>query len=210
MEVFARDEGALYVHMFASSRAQTRFGEIRQETDYPRAGGTALTLPAGSYTLYVRVPVWARELKVSLNGKAPRAQVTDGYLCVKGPFAQNDCLKMDFSLPVLFLHANPKVSNLSGKVCVTRGPIVYCLEEKDNGPELNDLALRVPSLPVIRESPETGLPAIVLPGSRAEDVCGALYAEKAWPRRNCDLTFIPFCAWANRGENEMQVWVREE
>ena len=208
--LYGEDEDALYVHMFASSRAQTHFGEIRQETDYPRAGGTAITLPGGRYALYVRVPGWAREFSVTLNGKAIPSQIRDGYLCVQGPFAQNDCLKADFTLPVLFLRANPKVSNLAGKVCVTRGPVVYCLEEKDNGAELNDLAVRVPSVPVIRQDPAMGLPVITLPGSRGEEACGALYAAEAWPRRNCSLTFIPFHAWANRGENEMQVWVRAE
>ena len=27
--------------------------------------------------------------------------------------------------------------------------------------------------------------------------------------KDAKLTFIPYYAWANRGENEMQVWIRE-
>jgi len=36
-------------------------------------------------------------------------------------------------MPARFVGANPRVRENSGKVAVMRGPVVYCLEEADNG-----------------------------------------------------------------------------
>lgn len=38
----------------------------------------------------------------------------------------------------------------------------------------------------------------------------ALYASDVeWNYQTTELTFIPYYTWANRGENEMTVWVHE-
>ena len=50
-------------------------------------------------------------------------------------------LSIQFDMPVEFLHADPRVSADVGKVAIKRGPIVYCLEEVDNGAELQCIYL---------------------------------------------------------------------
>ena len=37
-----------------------------------------------------------------------------------------------------------------------------------------------------------------------------LYSNVKPSIKDAKLTFIPYYAWANRGENEMQVWIRED
>lgn len=38
----------------------------------------------------------------------------------------------------------------------------------------------------------------------------ALYSEERPERTDAKLTAIPYYAWANRGENQMRVWMPEE
>ena len=47
------------------------------------------------------------------------------------------------------------------------------------------------------------------PGLREERGDGPLYRDYCPPEtRPAALRFIPYYAWANRGEGEMRVWVR--
>ena len=119
-------------------------------------------------------------------------------------------------MPVRILEAAPEVREDIGKVAVARGPIVYCLEEVDNGKDLHLCRLDLQTLQVsdIRTevSEEMGHPMTVLkvPGRRllpAES--GELY-HAARPPREQDVTLrmVPYYAWNNRGEGEMSVWVR--
>ena len=50
---------------------------------------------------------------------------------------KKDVLKLHFSMPLLLMEADEKVREDAGKVSVLRGPIVYCLEEVDNGKDLH-------------------------------------------------------------------------
>lgn len=50
---------------------------------------------------------------------------------------------------------------------------------------------------------------IQLPGYRMES-SDALYSEERPKRTDVMLTAIPYYAWANRGENQMRVWMPEE
>ena len=94
------------------------------------------------------------------------------------------------------------------------GPMIYCLEEADNGADLHLLSLNCAE-PDFRVCPDAilGAPAIKAAGSRRkpqETLDTSLYHEYRAPETEaCTLTFLPYYMWNNRGEGEMTVWVRE-
>lgn len=94
-----------------------------------------------------------------------------------------------------------------------RGPLVYCLEEKDNGGQLHLLAL--PKRACFAEKAGEGLFAGVTlletQGLRLLAPDGEpLYTSSPDVQTEVQkLSFIPYFCWANRGENEMLVWIRE-
>lgn len=45
------------------------------------------------------------------------------------------------AVPVRRVYGNPQVRQQAGKVAIQRGPLVYCLEEADNGAGLHNLTL---------------------------------------------------------------------
>ena len=95
-----------------------------------------------------------------------------------------------------------------------RGPIVYCLEEADNGKDLHRIRMRADAAYQIEHCPDLlqGVTRIRAQGEILspweED---SLYAGSHTARyEDRELTWIPYYAWANRGLGEMRVfaWVR--
>ena len=51
-------------------------------------------------------------------------------------------LELDFNIKPVFVAANPLVSADNGKIALTYGPLVYCVEGADNGERLGSPFLR--------------------------------------------------------------------
>ena len=121
-------------------------------------------------------------------------------------------IELTFDLSVRKIYANTNVREDEGCVALMRGPVVYCFEGVDNGECIQ--ALRIPreikaETELCREGVLEGNVLIHLPGYRMES-SDALYSEERPKRTDVTLTAIPYYAWANRGENQMRVWMPEE
>lgn len=109
-------------------------------------------------------------------------------------------------------YSTPLVSEDLGKTAVSRGPFLYCLEGTDNGDHLWTLRLPEDSDLEYSYHPEllNGTGVIRAKGKRAiSSGSTSLYSARRSEEAEAALTFIPYYAWANRGENEMMVWIRE-
>ncbi|HAH60712.1 MAG TPA: hypothetical protein DCL73_01295 [Treponema sp.] len=190
-------------------------GKIHVETSYPYEGSAVYTFePCDSHmdmTLALRLPSWSRSTKISMNGKEIDCTYSSGYAFVKGPFTASDAVAIEFDMGVRRIHASPKVSADSGKTAFMRGPLVYCAEGADNnGGVLNLIADRsaVPAVGTYEPDSLYGIRKITVAGTRTEDT-GKLYSDEPPSVTPCTITLIPYYAWANRGENEMRVWLPE-
>ena len=103
----------------------------------------------------------------------------------------------------------------SGKIAFVRGPVVYCMEEADNGSDLNTIS--VPANQSVEYAFEpsllNGVGTITAQGVREMNVGwdeNELYADHVPEKAPCTVKFVPYYAWNNRGAGEMTVWVREE
>ena len=97
-----------------------------------------------------------------------------------------------------------------GRLALTRGPLVYCLEQVDNGPDLDAVALASDGSFEPAEKP--GLPggvlALIGPGVRERAQTDSLYADEPPAKQEIKVTAVPYYAWNNRGPGEMLVWIR--
>jgi DUF1680 family protein len=117
-------------------------------------------------------------------------------------------------MPVERLQAHPRVRVNSGRIALQRGPLVYCLEEVDNGPNLNDIVLPRDA-PLTAEFDEELLEGVVVitGEARRRDVSGwenTLYQRAQSGSKATAIKAIPYFAWANRALGEMLVWIRED
>lgn len=121
---------------------------------------------------------------------------------------------MKFHIEPRFVHANPKVRADSGKAALMRGPLVYCLEETDNGSNL--ASVFVDTRQELSESYEPellgGTTVIHLNGKKISDSHwedGTLYQECETELTDIPLKAVPYCYWGNRRTGEMLVWIKE-
>jgi DUF1680 family protein len=107
------------------------------------------------------------------------------------------------------VYANTNVRDDAGCVALTRGPVVYCFEEKDNGPRLSALCLPdTGKLTAKRETVEGIGETVVLEaeGIRLQSE-SALYSEAPPIKKAVTVKAMPYYTWGNRGEGEMRVWI---
>ena len=217
-----RDD-ALYMHLYVGGGLDLSVSgkrvSLETETDYPWNGKVTVTVnpeePA-EFAVNLRIPSWCRSWTLKLNGQPLSPSVRNGYCAVARLWQPGDRLELDLDMPVSLVSANPRIYEDAGKAAVTRGPLVYCLEEADNGKDLHLLRLGDirPEDCLTEWKPDKlgGITEIVTPGVRESDTGWGdeLYsAEKPVETAPVRLTWIPYYAWANRGPGEMRVWIRK-
>lgn len=114
------------------------------------------------------------------------------FSCSDRTWSSGDILEFNFDMTIKLRRAHPKVKGHKGKVAITRGPLVYCLESVDN-PDIDIFTAQLyPSS--LRDE--------FLP-----DLLGGCVVIHGKTTDGKPLKFIPYFLWANRGESQMTVWV---
>ena len=220
--VYSCREREIYVHLYTGGGAALKLGDqmvlLQQETRYPWEGEVRITVRPEAkvrFTLALRIPGWAEGGVLQVNGQplelAPL--VTKGYAKIDRLWEPGDTVTLDLPMPVQRVEAHPRVREDCGRVALQRGPIVYCLEEVDNGADLSDICLsRDAALSAqFRADLLGGVVAVTGEATRRE-MAGwddRLYRKAGSPVRTVSLKAIPYYAWANRTPGEMLVWIRE-
>ena len=107
--------------------------------------------------------------------------------------------------------AHPEVKADVGRVAIRRGPMVYCLEGQDQAAALH--RLRLPSdadlSAAFRDSLLGGIVVVQATGHAVAEPSSDLYRTAPPAEAASPLLAVPYYIWCNRGQNPMQVWIRE-
>jgi len=224
--VYHRRGDTLFADLYHEGTVSLMVGRrplrLRQSTRYPWEGTVRfqpLDDAEAELTLALRIPGWSRGQELRLNGKPISSKTGgDGYARIRRRWTVSDVLELSLPLTVERVHADPRVRADYGKVALQRGPLVYCLEEADNGASLSQVALAPDARLEAVERPDL-LGGIVtvkargLHGAHGEEGGRAdLYTRSSGKPAALaarDLLFIPYFAWANRAAGEMSVWITE-
>ncbi len=221
--IYSQREDELYVHLYAASRAYFKLEEhavtLNQETKYPWDEHVRLLFhmeaPA-EFTLALRIPTWCRAAELKINGETVPlyAALHRGYVCVRRLWEARDVVELRLPMPVERVYAHPEVAANRGRVALQVGPVVYCLEEADNGKNLHDLFLPR-NAKLATKFEENLLNGVVTISGMAQRRMAADYEDTLYrstpPRyEEVSIKAIPYFAWANRTPGEMLVWMRGE
>lgn len=221
--IYGIKDNTVYTHLYIGSNTEADIDgtkvNISQETNYPWDGKVSITINldgAKEFGLGLRIPGWCNEAKLSVNGQELdlASAAVDGYAIIKRKWQNGDRVELDLPMEPVRVRSNPLVRANIGKVAIQNGPIVYCLEEVDNGPNLHTVVLPKDSeLEVsFREDLLGGVNIITAQGEKAKvETWGSeLYkANASFEYQPAKLTFVPYYAWVNRQPGEMTVWIRE-
>ena len=237
---YTENEDTLFVHLYMGSlltkKVKNQDVDVQIQSEFPWNGKVRITVRAKNtgFKLALRIPGWCDSFTLQYDGQTihglsdndadtsvvdfKRIERKDGYLYISGFDQEEETITLDFPMEPQWIVANPAVREDAGKVALQRGPIVYCLEEKDNGADLHLLSVDPTKQPVsfdmkIQEEEVIALKAQgqreIQDSSDPDASQSALYAEYHVPEtKSIEPVYVPYYTWANRGENEMQVWTR--
>ncbi|WP_274425587.1 glycoside hydrolase family 127 protein [Chelativorans sp. YIM 93263] len=211
------DDGVA-VHLYNAGEARIDVAgttvTLTQETRYPFEGRVEIAVAPQvetEFTLWLRVPGWSEGATVAVNGRPIDAAPKNGYIALSRRWAPGDIVQLDIDLTPRRITAHPKVIHDQGRTVLMRGPFVYCLEQVDNGAELDALILSDTAEIATEESQELGgIVKLTARATRETWEGEGLYRLGTPSRQPARLTAVPYYAWDNRDPGEMLVWLRRE
>ncbi len=224
--IFAdKAEGCAYINIYAAGtyEAETEQGRlvIAEEGTFPYDGRMKFHVKTdgGSprsgkkMSLALRIPSYAESFEVFRNNeKAVGCPVRRGYIFIKN-LEKSEEIEIRAAIPAQFVHANPQVRADEGKIALVKGPLVYCLEEIDNGKNLSSILAK--GNQKVEEKRSSGKAdgmqlkfngVSIDPSEWKED---ELYRPGNVRLKERELTAVPYFRWGNRKAGEMTVWIKE-
>ena len=196
--MYTVDGDTIYCNQFVGSETKLQIGGkdafLTQITDYPNSGKITFKYKGEPMTLYVRIPDWCVEYDGDTENGFARFELSDG-----------ESVMVDLPMEVHFVEANPYAQDNSGRYAVQRGPLVYCMEEIDNGENLRDVTLLENSSVCIVSEGDIPAPIIYIDAER-RPATNKLYSLKGGERVSFKARLIPYFAFANREASDMLVW----
>jgi len=121
----------------------------------------------------------------------------NGFAVIEREWNRGDVVAVTLPMEPRFIVARDEVEADRGRVALGVGPVVYCLEEADNGP-VRELTV----------DPQTSVEFAFEP-----DLLGGVgtltFTAKAPSGEERKVKAVPYYSWANRGRGEMTVWVKQ-
>lgn len=227
--IYATKDKSIYVNLFVGSSTKLSIAggsvNVKMATNYPWDGKVNLNidpLNKSFFGLFLRIPGWVQgktytnglyeysnfktnDYTVKVNGKEVTTRVESGYLVIERDWEKGDQVTYDLPMQVNRLVSATDLKFNNNRVAIQRGPIVYCIEGADNNNKAWNFILPATadfeiSDQTILDEPIKALSAIV-PVMTVSADGSSLQTEKK------KITAIPYYTWANRGKNEMQVWL---
>lgn len=212
---YGEGDNTLFVHLYLGGELESALGfTLSCETDYPRQGEVRYVFHGEKETtLAFRIPQWCRSAVLRVNGEEQdlAALCRDGYAYVTRAFREGDEILLNFPMIPQKVYATSRVPADTGKVAVQRGPLVYCAEGVDNGGDVLSLSLdREGALREEAYDPDLlgGIVPITAQGWRVQPATELYFWDRP-QRKQVEVKLVPYYTWANRGENQMRVWLPE-
>jgi uncharacterized protein len=218
--IYSFDDSNLWVHQYFGSHTTVGIKKWRVKLasglpwDSRVRFSLDLSAPA-DFTVHFRVPSWAKTVFIQINDENYDAspstsdsihssfgpETASGYdprrarfFPIRRTWLPGDVVDLDFEIPIVLRHASPHLRGHKGKVALTRGPLVYCLESLDN-PDIDIFSSRIdPDSISVEFSPA---------------LLGGIWILRGKTTTGKIFTAIPYHLWANRGPSQMTVWVNE-
>jgi DUF1680 family protein len=212
----------VYTHLYIGNETRLKVGgrelSLKLETNYPWDGKIGLEVSGQEKqeqeaAVALRIPGWCKKYRLTLNGLPVNAELRDGYAVIRRSWKQGELLELELDMPAEWVRANPAVRADAGRLAIQRGPLVYCLEETDNGSNLSALSVPGKGKPAVEYDAALfgGIYTIGAEGWRTDASAwgNRLYGTAEPQEIPVRIKAVPYFLWGNRRPGEMIVWVRQ-
>ncbi|HMD81509.1 MAG TPA: beta-L-arabinofuranosidase domain-containing protein, partial [Anaerolineales bacterium] len=138
--IYSFADNNLWIHQYVSSECTVDIGvpvKVKVKSELPWSGKVLIQVKSETQKelkLHLRKPSWnvsaEQESGFTASGYDPREakfEVIDRDWNTEG-----ETLEFNFDMSIRLRRAHPNVKGHKGRVAITRGPLVYCLESIDN------------------------------------------------------------------------------
>ncbi len=212
----------VYVQMYHDNAVALNIGgkdlRLMQETQYPWVGSVRISVESTgtvAFEMALRIPDWCYDYTLSINGEAQAAPAERGYAILSREWNDGDTIELALAMPVERVMPHPSIRQIAGQIALQRGPLVYCLEEVDNGSRLANVCIPETSELDVSFDSELfgGVSVITGQALRIEpaEESAALYrhhSRAGYNQTAFSFKAVPYYLWANRAPGEMRVWIR--
>lgn len=216
---YTENEDTIFMHLYLGGTLKKEIkgkqAVFEITTNYPQEGNVSIYYRGEDSVetgFAMRIPSWCRKWQVTISD-GQQGILDQGYYYIERSWKQGDIVELKMEILPRVLTADPKVRENIGKVAVMKGPVVYCMEERDNDKNLQ-LYKICPEASIKQHKVEINgqdFPALLAKGKRLEEETepAMLYREYQPEKyKDVEIVLIPYYLWANRGENEMCVWIK--
>ena len=217
--IYFKEDNQIYTNLFIANETKTEINDIpfilKPSGNFPWESKIKFEINGQSKTnalFAFRIPNYAKNYKIKLNGQEIQYKTENSYAKLDGLF-KNDTIEIEFDAPATFIYANSEVRADTGKVAIVKGPIVYCLEEVDNGKNLSSIFIDTDKQikckfdnNLLGGSEILELSAQKIKPSQSNNLYSADKPEK----EPLTVKAVPYCYWGNRKTGEMSVWIKEK
>jgi len=191
--IFGVDGDTYYVHQFMNSNCN----KVKIITDFPNSSIVKITADVSK--LHIRIPAWCEKFDCNKP-----YTVEKGYAVITDTKGE---IEINLNMNPVLMEANSLVADDAGRVALTYGPLVYCIEGVDHTEKLSQLYVDGDLKTTIQYDDLFGANVIIADGFKK--INSGLYTK--YNKDNFEKTklkFIPYFGFANRGETDMEVFVK--
>lgn len=218
---YSLSENGVAVNLYGGNRLKTKLLdgsaiEIEQTTNYPWEGSVRLTIQKckeESFEVWLRIPEWAENAKVTINGTPVKKQVKEGtYLKVNRQWKEGDVIQLALPMEAHMVEGLPQIEEIRNQVAVQRGPVVYCVETPDlpEGTSIMNVYMPASSSLTPQYKPDFlgGVTTIKSELLLRKSTSNNTYEKVSDPKwESIESQLVPYYAWSNRGLAEMTVFL---
>ena len=216
--IYAAQGKDIYVNLYAQGKANIGGVELEQTTDYPWDGKVRIRLNkgGGKFSIKLRIPGWlkkhpfgnnlytyldaAKSADISVNGVKVSHDNPD-YVSIDRKWKKGDVIEINFPMEVRRVLANDNAEDDRGKVALERGPVVFCLEGKDQPDNTVFDKYILDSTPIQSHFEKDLLNGVIVLEGNAKEL------QRNGEVKDVRFRAIPYSTWNNRGGDQMEVWI---
>lgn len=218
--IYQVSHDTIFLNLFISGKTVIKMNghdvTLILNTKYPYEGNVQLKIENPHnvpLNLAIREPEWGKIKDLCTgSGILMRGEKEKGYIYLRqDKIKETDFLSFEIEMEPMLVAAHPRVRADVGKAAIVKGPLVYCLEEIDNGKNLGSIVIKLDcNLQTTFDSQLFGgINTISTKAFRVseEGWDDQLYRPASMQYEPCSIKAIPYCMWNNRGIGEMLVWI---
>lgn len=219
--IYTTNDNSIYTHLYIAGECDVTVNnskvKLTQTNNYPWEGNISFKVSTKNpvnFNLVLRIPGWCKNHSIKVNGNLITPEYKDGYAIINRQWVNGDTIDLELEIKVTIMHSRPEVRANLGKVAIMRGPLVYCIEENDNGDIPS--AISISSNTKFTESKAKDIEGnpIVLEFDgfklKPNESDASLYSSEETVEVPVKVKAIPYYTWGNRKPGEMTVWIRQK